>query len=92
MIIAVHVVIALSSIISSSWLLLKQAKIRFIINYILIGLTLISGTYLVISTHSALLPSCEAGLAYLVVVSLLTTVSYRRFSNQLVVFKSQSKN
>lgn len=80
MLLITHILIALGSILSSSWLLFKPSRVKFILSYVLIGLTLISGTTLVVVSHSPILPSCEAGLAYLFGVSLLLAFSYRRFN------------
>jgi len=80
MLLVTHIVIALGSVISSSWLLLKPSRIKFILSYILLGLTLISGTTLVVVSHAPILPSCEAGLAYLFVIGFLLGLSYRRFN------------
>jgi hypothetical protein len=63
-----HIIVAISSVIYSSLLFLSPTKRNFKISYTLIGATLLSGTYLVISTHAHLLSSCEAGLAYIGIV------------------------
>lgn len=78
MVVLIHVVIAMTSILSSSYLLVKPSKKLFRLNYILIGLTFASGTYLVLSTHSALLPACIAGLTYLCVVAAAIVIAHRR--------------
>jgi predicted tellurium resistance membrane protein TerC len=68
MLIVTHVVIALSSIVSSAVLLFRPSKRNFNITYALVALTLGTGTVLVIETHSSLTHSCIAGLVYLFVV------------------------
>jgi len=78
MIVLAHVLIALSSVLYTSYLFLRPSKAKFYVSYGLIGLTLASGTYLVVSTHSRLLPACEAGLLYLgVVLAGLISAHYR---------------
>lgn len=79
----IHVIVAISSVLFSSYLFFRPSKRNFNISYILIGLTLISGTYLVLVTHSALLPACEAGLSYLVIVSVLIFIAQRRWTKNL---------
>lgn len=76
----VHVIIALASIVYTTVLLVRPSKQKFYTSYGLIGATLVSGTYLVWVTHSPLLPSCEAGLAYLAVVLSGVLVAHRRFA------------
>jgi hypothetical protein len=81
MIILVHVLIALSSMAYTTYLFISPAKVKFYISYALIGLTLVSGTYLVLSTHSKLLPACEAGLFYLVIVTSGVLAAHRKFAS-----------
>jgi len=78
MLLLTHIVIALSSILYTTYLFIFPTQKKFYVSYALIGSTLVSGTILVISTHSPLLSSCEAGLAYLgVVFSGLIAARYR---------------
>jgi hypothetical protein len=78
MILITHIIIALSSVISSAVLFFKPAKRNFYITYGLIGATIASGTYLVITTHSSLTHSCITGLIYLgIVLTLVATAQYR---------------
>lgn len=67
MIILIHVIIALSSIVATTALAFMPSKTKMKVSYTLIALTLISGTYLVVSMHSPLLSSCLTGLGYLAV-------------------------
>lgn len=69
MIVLLHVLIALSSVAYTTYLYFRPTKRKFYAAYGLIGATLASGTYLVISTHSPLLSSCVTGLVYLGIVS-----------------------
>ncbi len=55
MIILIHVLIALASIISTTVLAFFPSVVKMRISYGLIPLTLASGTYLAVSTHSPLL-------------------------------------
>lgn len=70
MIVLMHVMIALLGIISSTHAFFRPSNIGLRISYMLIASTLISGTYLVVSTHSPLLQACTSGLVYSAVVSL----------------------
>jgi hypothetical protein len=67
MLILVHVLIALASIAWITYLYLRPSARKFYPAYGLIAATLVSGTYLVISTGSPLLSSCVTGLVYLAV-------------------------
>lgn len=66
--IIIHVTIALSSVVASAVVLFKPTSRNFHITYTLVALTLGTGTFLVIETHSSLTHSCIAGLVYLFVV------------------------
>lgn len=68
MLIITHVLIALSSVTSSIYLFFRPKKRNFNITYLLIGSTFITGTYLVITTHSSISHACIAGIVYLLVV------------------------
>lgn len=68
MLILAHVIIAFSSVAWTTYLCIRPSYHRFYAAYGLIAATLISGTYLVISTNSPLLSSCATGLAYLGIV------------------------
>ena len=68
MVLIFHILIALSSVAYTTYLFIAPTKAKFYVSYGLIGLTLGSGTYLVVSTHAPLLSSCEAGLAYIGIV------------------------
>jgi hypothetical protein len=69
MILILHIVIALSSIAYATLTYFTQSKNKLRASWSLVILTIASGTWLVVSTHSALLQSCVTGLIYLAVVS-----------------------
>lgn len=70
MIVLMHVVVALLGIVLSTYSFFQPSKASLRFSYTLIASTLISGTYLVVSTHSPLLQACTSGLVYIGVVSL----------------------
>lgn len=82
MIVLIHVLIALSSIVTTTLLAIFPSKRKLVVSYSLIAATLASGTYLVISTHQPILKSCVTGLAYLGVVMFGLAISYYRISRQ----------
>ncbi len=57
-------------------------KRKFYAAYGLIGATLASGTYLVVSTHSPLLSSCVTGLVYLSAVSAGIFAASRKLARE----------
>ena len=82
MIVLVHVIIALSSMVYTTYLYFRPSRRRIYGAYGLIGATLASGTYLVISTHSPLLPSCMSGLIYLGIVSFGVVLASRKLADK----------
>ncbi len=67
MILITHIIIALLSIVATTWLAFAPSKRKQYVSYGLITLTLTTGTYLVISMHAHLLSACLSGLFYLAV-------------------------
>jgi hypothetical protein len=83
MILLAHIVIALSSIAYSTYLFFSPSKKKLYASYGLVGLTLVSGTYLVISTGAHVLQSCLTGLVYIGVVStVIVGARYRLAKNE----------
>jgi hypothetical protein len=64
-----HIIIALCSLGWATFVCILPSARRLQLNYLLIALTVASGSYLVVSLHAALLSSCLTGLVYLSVVS-----------------------
>lgn len=65
MMIFLHVLIAMASVAWSTFLLLRPTKNRLQLSYVLIGLTIASGTYLALSAPAHMLETCLFGLAYI---------------------------
>ncbi|HSH17748.1 MAG TPA: hypothetical protein VK978_00025 [Candidatus Saccharimonadales bacterium] len=81
-----HVLVALSSLVYAGYTFYGPSKKKLRASYVLVVLTLISGTYLVVSTHSPLLTACTTGLIYLTVVLSGLAAAQRKLS----IDKSQS--
>ena len=78
LILPVHIVIALSSVAYTTYLFFAPSKLKFYVSYALIGLTLVSGTMLVLASHSPLLSSCVTGLLYVGLVLAGVLAAHRR--------------
>lgn len=68
MLLITHIIIALTSIIMTGLAYISPSRNKLQTSYGLVGLTLASGTVLVVTTHSPLLSSCMTGLVYLGIV------------------------
>lgn len=91
MILLIHIIIALSSIVGSTVTFLRPSKGKLRFTYFLTLLTVATGTYLVWSTHSPLLSSCEAGLIYLGVVFSGVFGAQRKLAHQSADVTSRSR-
>lgn len=80
LILLVHVTIALGSLVYTSFAWFQPSTRRLHVSYALVGATLLSGTYLAISTHSNMLSACQTGLAYLAIVSSGLVATHRKLS------------
>lgn len=78
MIILIHVIIALASIVATSFAGLSPSSARLRMGGWLITATFATGTYLVLHLHVPLVQACESGLAYLAVAAAGMLVGYYR--------------
>jgi hypothetical protein len=78
MLLLTHVIIAISSIMYTAYLLVRTSKKRLQASYILCGLTLITGTALVWTSHSPLVPACVSGLVYFGFISSVVIAARKK--------------
>jgi hypothetical protein len=82
MAILIHVLIALSSLVYSTLVVVFPSDAKLKVSYGLIAATLISGFYLVISLPAHLLSSCISGLVYLAFALSASWLSRYRLASQ----------
>lgn len=75
-----HIFVALSSLVYATYLYFSPSLSKLRVSYTLVGLTLISGTYLVMSKPAHLLQACLTGLVYLGVVSVAIALARHKLS------------
>ncbi|GAC1371051.1 MAG: hypothetical protein NVSMB39_4460 [Candidatus Saccharimonadales bacterium] len=63
-----HIIIALLSLVAAAAAFFKPSQVTLRASYILVGLTLASGTALVITLPAHLMQTCVTGLTYLAFV------------------------
>lgn len=64
MMLILHITIALTSLVQTSYMLVAPSKTGLRVSYTLMGLTLTSGTYLILSTGTHMLEACLMGVLY----------------------------
>ena len=69
MLIFLHVVIAIASVIYSTFVLARPSVNKFYFSYVMIGATILSGTYLIIINPSHMVQSCLMGIGYVGIVT-----------------------
>lgn len=84
MILATHIIIALTSVVYSTILLITPSKTKLHITYALVALTIASGTLLVVSMPSHMVSACESGLAYISIVLVAILLAQRRLAKEKV--------
>jgi hypothetical protein len=82
LLIILHVFIALSSIAYSTYIFFAPTKDRLRVNFALIIMTLLSGSYLVAAKPAHMLESCTMGLLYLGFVSVGVVAARRKLARQ----------
>lgn len=80
MILVTHILIALASIAFAAFTVFTPNKDKLRVSLLLTGLTIVSGTVLVVTTNSPLLQSCMTGLGYLAIMFAAIAVSYYRLA------------
>ena len=69
MILLFHIVIALSSLVSTGLAFFYPSRAKLQVSYALVAMTLFTGFYLVISKPAHMTQTCAEGLVYLAVVA-----------------------
>ena len=81
MLLVFHIIIAISGLITAGSALLIPRKKLIIVAYSCTGLTLLSGTALILTHDAPLLKTCLTGILYTVVCLGVTRYSARKLVN-----------
>lgn len=84
MLLLTHLVIALSSLVFTTYLYVRPSRAKLKVATALVTGTLASGTWLVVSTHAPLLSSCVSGVAYLSIVGVGMMLSVHKLARETV--------
>lgn len=80
MLIILHVIIAITSVVVASFSAFRPSIQLVTVSYSMVGLTLISGTALVIISSTNVIKACLTGLFYIAVVTGLSVLAHRKAS------------
>ena len=83
MILLLHVTVALASIGYTTSLFMTPSESKLTISYLLIALTLISGTILVLSNPAQLVRACVVGLLYTIIVTCGVVASHSKLGRTI---------
>jgi hypothetical protein len=82
MLLITHILVALASIVLTTYSLFRPSKATLNTGYGLAALTLVSGTVLVISSGSNLLRSCLTGITYFGIVAIGLKLAKAKLAKQ----------
>jgi len=82
MILIFHIAVAISGIIASTLSAFSPSHKKIYVTYSLVGLTFVTGGYLVLSKPGHLVQSCMTGLVYLAVALSGVLTAHYRLSKQ----------
>ena len=80
MILLTHIMIALSSVIYTTILLLRPSQTKLFASYILVAATLASGIYLTVVNPASMLRTCTTGLVYVVIVTAGIALAHKKLT------------
>ncbi|PLS81840.1 hypothetical protein CYG49_00530 [Candidatus Saccharibacteria bacterium] len=81
MVLFLHVSIAVASLLSATYVLLLPSNRALEISQVLIGLTIGSGTLLVLLSPAYLIQACISGTVYALFALLMTIVAHKRLAS-----------
>lgn len=79
--IIIHISIATASLIATGIAFLRPSNSKLQISYVLIALTIITGSYLILTTHTNLTQTCTSGLVYLGIVTCGIMLARRKLKS-----------
>jgi hypothetical protein len=82
MVLLFHIAIALASVAFSTYLYFRPTNAKFYTAYGMVGLTVLSGSYLIITTGTNILKTCLTGLAYIGAVSFVLAAARKKFASE----------
>lgn len=92
MLLATHIIIALSSLVYTTYVFLSPSEAKLKVSYAFVAATIGSGTLLVVTMPAHLLSACYSGLTYLGVMFIgILGVRYRLGQAEKVRIRSDKR-
>ncbi len=91
MLLVFHITSALSGILLSAYAFLSPSKTKLDLSYGLTITTIVSGTVLVVKTHSSLVGACIAGLTYTGAVLYMLILARKKLEARSPVANNSDK-
>ncbi|HET6622362.1 MAG TPA: hypothetical protein VFG56_00305 [Candidatus Saccharimonadales bacterium] len=82
MLLITHIIIALTSLVFATYLLIRPSQVKLNMNYGLIAATIASGSYLIVTTGQHWLSACLSGLVYSVIAVSLSLAARAKLARQ----------
>lgn len=79
MLLLTHIIIALGSLAATTFAYFSPSTVALRISYALIASTLLSGTYLAVTSPAHMLQVCVSGLTYVAVATVGIVAARRKF-------------
>lgn len=80
MMLPLHVLVALASVGYTTYLIVAPAKSKLRVSYVLVALTLASGTYLVWHNPAHMVQACATGLLYVGLITVGIILVHQRLA------------
>ncbi|MFO0920176.1 MAG: hypothetical protein U0451_00720 [Candidatus Saccharimonadales bacterium] len=87
MILIFHIFIAVVSVLYATYALLLPTRVKINVSLVMAITTLLSGTYLIVSTNASLINACISGIIYTSTVVLLIVLANKRLVAQKIKIK-----
>lgn len=83
MILPLHIAVALASVIYTAYLYYSPTQPKFRVTYVLVGLTVASGTILVLSNPAHMVQACISGLVYLAIIFFAIGLAHNKLTSTI---------
>lgn len=84
MVLTAHIIIALLSVVFTTYMIFAPSQAKLRASYGLVTLTLASGTYLVVNSSGHLLQACTTGLLYVGLVSIGIAMARKKLARERI--------